>query len=162
LPVLKTVSPPSNVLGRQLFNLSAEFDALGTERVERAVAIEVAHRTERYLAGLDAYRHSVAAAIAPLHHSVARRHDTAARLGPTARHRRYWSCPRRLTDTTSSISCSSAAFCSLLRVVISGRSSSIDRTRQPGAPFRFFRLHSRAPRTRFSGGATDRGRSDRR
>jgi len=66
LPVLKTVSPPSNVLGRQLLNLPAEFDALGTERVERAVAIEVAHRTDRYLSGLDAYRHPIAA-IAPLH-----------------------------------------------------------------------------------------------
>jgi polyhydroxyalkanoate synthase subunit PhaC len=56
LPVLKTVSPPSNVSGRQLLDLAAEFDALGTEPVERAVAVEVAHRTERYLAGLDAYR----------------------------------------------------------------------------------------------------------
>jgi hypothetical protein len=65
LPVLKTVSLPSNVLGRQLLNLPAEFDALGTERVERAVEIEVAHRTERYLAGLGAYRHPIAA-IAPL------------------------------------------------------------------------------------------------
>jgi polyhydroxyalkanoate synthase subunit PhaC len=56
LPVLKAVSLPSNVSGRQLLDLAAEFDALGTERVERAVAVEVAHRTERYLAGLDAYR----------------------------------------------------------------------------------------------------------
>jgi poly[(R)-3-hydroxyalkanoate] polymerase subunit PhaC len=56
LPVLKAVSLPSNVSGRQLLDVEAEFDALGTERVERAVAVEVAHRTERYLAGLDAYR----------------------------------------------------------------------------------------------------------
>ena len=38
LPVLKTVSPPSNVSGRQQLDLAAECDALGTERVERAVA----------------------------------------------------------------------------------------------------------------------------
>ena len=56
LPVLKTVSLPSNVSGRQLHDLAAEIDALGTERVERAVAAEIAHRTERYLAGLEAYR----------------------------------------------------------------------------------------------------------
>jgi hypothetical protein len=48
------VSPPSNVSGKQLLDLTPEFDALETERVERAVAIEVAHRTEHYLAGLDA------------------------------------------------------------------------------------------------------------
>jgi hypothetical protein len=53
-------------VGRRLLNLPAEFDPLGTERVERTVAIEVAHRTERYLAGRDAYRHPIAA-IAPLH-----------------------------------------------------------------------------------------------
>ena len=56
LPVLKTVSLPSNVSGRQLHDLAAEIDALGTERVERAVAAEIGHRTERYLAGLEAYR----------------------------------------------------------------------------------------------------------
>jgi polyhydroxyalkanoate synthase len=56
LPVLKTVSLPSNVSGRQLHDLAAEIDALGTEPVERAVAAEIGHRTERYLAGLEAYR----------------------------------------------------------------------------------------------------------
>jgi polyhydroxyalkanoate synthase len=56
LPVLKTVSLPSNVSGRQLHELAAEIDALGTEPVERAVAAEIAHRTERYLSGLEAYR----------------------------------------------------------------------------------------------------------
>jgi polyhydroxyalkanoate synthase len=44
------------VSGKQLLDLTPEFDALDTERVEKAVAVEVAHRTERYLAGLDAYR----------------------------------------------------------------------------------------------------------
>ena len=57
LPVLKTVSLPSNVLGRQLHDLAAEIDALGTDPVEKAVAAEIAHRAERYLAGLEAYRH---------------------------------------------------------------------------------------------------------
>jgi hypothetical protein len=66
LPVLKTVPPPSNVWEGSCSTFPAEFDELGTERVERTVAIEVAHRTERYLAGRDAYRHPIAA-IAPLH-----------------------------------------------------------------------------------------------
>ena len=57
LPVLKTVSRPSKVSGRQLCDLAAEIGALGTEAVERAVAAEIGHRTERYLAGLEAYRH---------------------------------------------------------------------------------------------------------
>jgi polyhydroxyalkanoate synthase len=56
LPVLKTVSLPSNVSGRQLHDLAAEIDALGIEPVERAVAAEIGHRTERYLAGLEGYR----------------------------------------------------------------------------------------------------------
>jgi Poly-beta-hydroxybutyrate polymerase (PhaC) N-terminus len=56
LPVLKTVSLPSNASGRQLHDLAAEIDALGTEPVERAVASEIGHRTERYVAGLEAYR----------------------------------------------------------------------------------------------------------
>jgi polyhydroxyalkanoate synthase subunit PhaC len=51
-----TVSLPSNVSGRQLHDLAAEIDALGTEPVERAVEAEIAHRTERYLAGPEAYR----------------------------------------------------------------------------------------------------------
>lgn len=40
----------------QLHGLAAEIDALGTERVEKAVEAEIAHRTERYLAALEAYR----------------------------------------------------------------------------------------------------------
>jgi polyhydroxyalkanoate synthase subunit PhaC len=40
----------------QLHGLAAEIDALGTERVEKAVEAEIAHRTGRYLAGLEAYR----------------------------------------------------------------------------------------------------------
>jgi polyhydroxyalkanoate synthase subunit PhaC len=56
LPVLKTVSIPSNVSGRQLHDLAADIDAIGSERVERAVAAEIGYRTERYLAGLEAYR----------------------------------------------------------------------------------------------------------
>jgi polyhydroxyalkanoate synthase len=56
LPVLKTVSLPLSVSGRQLHDLPAEIDALGTELVERAVAAEIGHRAERYLAGLEAYR----------------------------------------------------------------------------------------------------------
>jgi len=56
LPVLKTVSLPSNVSGRQLHDLAAEIDALGIEPVERAVAAEIGHRTERYLAGIEGYR----------------------------------------------------------------------------------------------------------
>jgi polyhydroxyalkanoate synthase len=56
LPVLKTVSLPSNVSGRQLHGLTAEIDALGTEPAERAVEAAIAHRSERYLAGLEAYR----------------------------------------------------------------------------------------------------------
>ena len=43
-------------LGRQLHDLAAEIDALGTEPVKRAVEAEIVHRTERYLAGLEAYR----------------------------------------------------------------------------------------------------------
>jgi hypothetical protein len=46
LPVLKTVSLPSNVSGRQLHGLTAEIDPLGTEPAERAVEAEIAHRTE--------------------------------------------------------------------------------------------------------------------
>jgi len=56
LPVLKTVSLPSNVSGRQLHDLAAEIDALGIEPVESAVAAEIGHRSERYLAGLEGYR----------------------------------------------------------------------------------------------------------
>ena len=56
LPVLKTVSLPSNVSGRQLHGLAAEIDALGTEPVERVVEALIAHRSELYLAGLEAYR----------------------------------------------------------------------------------------------------------
>ena len=57
LPLLKTALLPSSVSGRQLLDLAAEIDALGTEPVERAVEVAIAHRTERYLAGLEAYRH---------------------------------------------------------------------------------------------------------
>jgi polyhydroxyalkanoate synthase subunit PhaC len=56
LPVLRTVSRPSSVLGRQLRDLAVEIDALGIEPVERAVAVKIAHCAERYLAGLEAYR----------------------------------------------------------------------------------------------------------
>ncbi len=56
LPGLKTVSLPSSVSGRQLRDLASKIDALGTEPVERAVEAEIAHRAERYLAGLEAYR----------------------------------------------------------------------------------------------------------
>ena len=92
LPVLKAVSLPS---GRQLLDLAAEFDALGTERVERAVAVEVAHRTERYLAGLDAYRRHPYRRYSASPPIVW--HDGTTQLlitVPTARHRRYSSCPR--------------------------------------------------------------------
>ena len=56
LPVLKTVLLPLSVSGRQLHDLAVEIDALGTEPVERAVEATIAHRSERYLAGLEAYR----------------------------------------------------------------------------------------------------------
>jgi polyhydroxyalkanoate synthase len=56
LPVLKTVLLPSSVSVGQLYNLAAEIDALGTEKVERAVESEIEHRAEGYLAGLEAYR----------------------------------------------------------------------------------------------------------
>ncbi len=56
LPVLKSVSPPLNDWGGQLHDLAAEIDALGTEPVKRAVEAEIVHRTERCLAGLEAYR----------------------------------------------------------------------------------------------------------
>jgi len=46
LPVLKTVSLPSNVSRRQLHGLTAEIDPPGTEPAERAVEAEIAHRTE--------------------------------------------------------------------------------------------------------------------
>jgi hypothetical protein len=48
----RAVSLPSNVSGRQLHFLTAEIDALGPEPVEGAVEAEIAHRSERYLAGL--------------------------------------------------------------------------------------------------------------
>lgn len=57
LPLLKTALLPSSVSSRQLRDLAAEIDALGIEPVERAVEAAIAHRTERYLAGLEAYRH---------------------------------------------------------------------------------------------------------
>jgi hypothetical protein len=53
---LKTVPLPSDVSGRLLHDLAAEIDALGTEPVERAVEAEIAHRTERHLTALEAYR----------------------------------------------------------------------------------------------------------
>jgi polyhydroxyalkanoate synthase len=56
LPRLKTVSLPSNASGRQLHSLTAEIDAPGTEPAEGAIEAEIAHRSERYLAGLEAYR----------------------------------------------------------------------------------------------------------
>jgi polyhydroxyalkanoate synthase len=56
LTALKSVLLPSNDSGRQLLDLAGEIDALGTEIVERAVAAQIADRTERYLAGLEAYR----------------------------------------------------------------------------------------------------------
>ena len=56
LPALKTVSLRSDVSGRQLHDAAAEIDALGTEPIERPVEAEIADRTERYLAGLEAYR----------------------------------------------------------------------------------------------------------
>jgi polyhydroxyalkanoate synthase subunit PhaC len=56
LPVLKTVLLPWSVSGRQLHDLTAEIEALGTESVERAVEAAIAHRVECYLAGLEAYR----------------------------------------------------------------------------------------------------------
>jgi len=63
LPMLKTVSLPSNVSGRQLHDLASEIDALETEPVERAVEAEIAHRTERDPAGLEAYRRQHPAAM---------------------------------------------------------------------------------------------------
>ena len=57
LPLLKTALLPSSVSSRQLHDLAAEIDAHGIEPVERAVEAAIAHRTERYLAGLEAYRH---------------------------------------------------------------------------------------------------------
>jgi hypothetical protein len=56
LPVLKTVLLPGSVSGRQLHDVTAEIEALGTESVERAVEAATAHRVECYLAGLEAYR----------------------------------------------------------------------------------------------------------
>jgi hypothetical protein len=56
LPVLKTVLLPGSVSGRQLHDVTAEIEALGTESVERAVEAAIAHRVECYLAGLEAYR----------------------------------------------------------------------------------------------------------
>jgi polyhydroxyalkanoate synthase len=56
LPVLKTVLLPGSVSGRQLHDVTAEIEALGTESVERTVEAAIAHRVECYLAGLEAYR----------------------------------------------------------------------------------------------------------
>ena len=46
LPVLETVLLPWSVSGRQLHDLAAEIEALGTESVERAVEAAIAHRVE--------------------------------------------------------------------------------------------------------------------
>src|SRR5215831_6948547 len=56
LPVLKNASLPSNALGHRLRALAAEIEALGAEPVLEALDIEIRHRAEAYLAGLEAYR----------------------------------------------------------------------------------------------------------
>jgi hypothetical protein len=80
LPALKTVSLRSNVSGRLLRDRAADIDAHGTESAERAVAAEIGHRTERYVAGLEAYRRHRFR-----RHSASRPvlwHDDTARLLP--------------------------------------------------------------------------------
>jgi poly[(R)-3-hydroxyalkanoate] polymerase subunit PhaC len=56
LPILNTVSLVSSAAGESLRGLAAEIDALGAERVAAALDQALAERSERYLAGLEAYR----------------------------------------------------------------------------------------------------------
>jgi polyhydroxyalkanoate synthase len=54
--LLKNASLPSNAVGDRLRALAAEIEALGAERVTRALDVEIGRRAEAYLAGLEAYR----------------------------------------------------------------------------------------------------------
>jgi hypothetical protein len=95
LPVLKTVSLLSNVSGRQLHDLAVEIDALGTEPVQRAVAAEITHRIERYLAGLELIAAIRSTVIAPRGRwcgNMARRDCSI--MAATRQPGRCWSCPR--------------------------------------------------------------------
>lgn len=55
LPVLKNVSLPSSELGERLRALAGEIDALGSERVAKALDDEIARRAGSYLAGIESY-----------------------------------------------------------------------------------------------------------
>jgi polyhydroxyalkanoate synthase len=161
LPVLKSVSPPLNDSGRQLHDLAAEIDALGTEPVERAVAAEIAHRTERYLARLEAYRRHRFR-----RHSASRPvvwHDGTTRLlhyGPDETAPAVLVVPSLINRYYVLDLLPERSF--LQHLANSGlRPLVLAGAGQARAPFRFGRLHCRAAGSRFRGSTADSRRPDR-